>query len=74
MNPQKLEFFLVQTLKGFVKVFSAKSYGKVQTKYYARRLRFQDNFSIRKGKVKSKQSDRQRGQGSKKLLVWFSHG
>ncbi|KAI4473809.1 hypothetical protein M0802_015935 [Mischocyttarus mexicanus] len=28
MNPQKLEFFLVQTLKGFNKVFSAKSYVK----------------------------------------------
>ncbi|KAI4473183.1 hypothetical protein M0802_016270 [Mischocyttarus mexicanus] len=27
-----------------------------------------------KVKEKSKQSDRQKGSGSKKILVWFSHG
>ncbi|KAI4473723.1 hypothetical protein M0802_015968 [Mischocyttarus mexicanus] len=36
--------------------------------------RLRQGFTQRKVKVKSKQRNRQGGQGSKKLLVWFSQG
>ncbi|KAI4472673.1 hypothetical protein M0802_016587 [Mischocyttarus mexicanus] len=49
-------------------------YRTVRALFSAKFQRLRQGFLRKKRqvKVKSKQSDRQEGQGSKKLLVWFS--
>ncbi|KAI4473754.1 hypothetical protein M0802_015951 [Mischocyttarus mexicanus] len=81
INPQQLEFFLVKTLKCGVSFFSAKCLDKSKTVkvFFSKNIkmlrqgcvRVASGFSQQKVKVNSKHSNRQGGQGLKKLLVNF---
>ncbi|KAI4473142.1 hypothetical protein M0802_016291 [Mischocyttarus mexicanus] len=65
-NPEKLEIFLVQNFKRLRQGFLSKKLSYT--------IKCSSGLRQQKVKVKSKQSDRQEGHGSKKLLVQFSHG